>query len=179
MAGDYFETPTQLEQVAKLGTFGKQQIDLVRWKVNGSSGPKPAVGPGVEEAVNTRYEDLASRNQTHFSTGSSPGNSNKERYIDLHTQAIQAGFQAGAFATGFPQFPAHIPGSTGGICRALPHRRLLPRATSGLRAASCKRIGRGSFPTSKPICWNSSPATWPPTFTMWISPPDRWEELCP
>ncbi len=109
MAGDYFETPTQLEQVAKLGTFGKQQIDLVRWKVNGSSGPKPAVGPGVEEAVNTRYEDLASRNQTHFSTGSSPGNSNKERYIDLHTQAIQAGFQAGAFATGFPQFPAHIP----------------------------------------------------------------------
>jgi len=110
MAGDYFESISELESVAKQGTFGKEQIDLVRWKVNGGVGPKPTVGSGVEAAVNARFEELASRNQTHFSTGSSPGQSNREQYIDLHTQAIRAGFVAGAFAIGqTPTFPQHIP----------------------------------------------------------------------
>jgi hypothetical protein len=110
MAGDYFESLSQIEDLAKQGQFGKQQIDLVRWKVNNSAGPKPNVGPGVEEVVQTRYADLTTRNQTHLSTGGTPGNSNKERSIDLHTQAIQAAYLAGGLTGGKTQaFPAHIP----------------------------------------------------------------------
>jgi hypothetical protein len=115
MAGDYFESLDELESVASQGSLGKQQIDLVRWKVNGSVGPKPAVDPSVETAVQARYDDLASRNQTHFSTGSSPGRSNQERYISLHAQAISAAYQAGAWVSGGAAFPLHVPDALEGF----------------------------------------------------------------
>ncbi|TWJ02464.1 uncharacterized protein DUF4157 [Mucilaginibacter frigoritolerans] len=95
MAGDYFES---LEQIASLAESripsDKEQIDYVLWKVN-STRPQPNVSQTAIDAVNERYNRLAARNESHFSTGSSPGNSNRERYIAGHTQAIQDAYMEG------------------------------------------------------------------------------------
>jgi hypothetical protein len=94
MTGDFFESLDEMQTLARSGQFGREQIDLVRWKVN-PTGPQPAVGAGVAEAVEARYQSLAGRNESHFSTGSSPGNSNRERYIALHTRAVEGAYFAG------------------------------------------------------------------------------------
>ncbi len=108
MMGDYFESLNEMQQVASSGPSGREQIDLVRWKVH-PTGPRPAVGTDVEDAVQARYEQLAARNESHFSTGSSPGNSNRERYIDLHTQAIRAANMAGLMpSTVQPYWPESL-----------------------------------------------------------------------
>ncbi len=96
MAGDYFES---IEEVARLAESSipsdKEQIDYVLWKVN-STRAKPNVSQAAIDAVNDRYNRLAANNETHFSTGSSPGNSNRERYIALHTKAIEQAYAEGS-----------------------------------------------------------------------------------
>lgn len=96
MAGDYFQS---LEEIASLAESGvrsdKEQIDYVLWKVN-STRPQPQVSQTAIDAVNERYNRLAARNESHFSTGSSPGNSNRERYIAGHLQAIQDAYAEGS-----------------------------------------------------------------------------------
>ncbi|MBS0150787.1 MAG: DUF4157 domain-containing protein [Nitrospira sp.] len=94
MIGDYFGSLVEMQSLARMGRFGTQQIDLARWKVNPSL-PRPSVDSGVEEAVDGRYTRLASRNETHFSTGSAPGRSNREQYIAAHTIAIRAAYNEG------------------------------------------------------------------------------------
>jgi hypothetical protein len=116
MTGDFFESLQQMQDVARTGPAGKEQIDLVRWKVNGSAGAKPAVSAGVEDAVEDRYRRLAARNESHFSTGSSPGNSNRERYIDLHAKAIQASYDEAMILTyllNHPSAPMVVPRFSG------------------------------------------------------------------
>ena len=95
MAGDYFESLIEMQVLARsYGRFGRQQIDFARWKVNPSL-PRPTVDAGVEEAVNERYYRLAARNETHFSTGSAAGRSNREQYIEGHARAIRAAYSEG------------------------------------------------------------------------------------
>lgn len=95
MAGDYFESIDEIRQLAKQGPAGTRQIDLVRWKLNPSS-PRPKVGADVEKKVEDRYNALAARNETHFSTGSAPGKSNREQYIAAHTAAITTAYKEGS-----------------------------------------------------------------------------------
>jgi hypothetical protein len=53
------------------------------------------VSPSAVEAVEGRYYRLAARNQAHFSTGSAPGESNREKYVAGHTAAIRAAYFEG------------------------------------------------------------------------------------
>src|SRR5690606_15506925 len=93
--GDYFESVDEMSRLATVyGRFGREQIEYARWKVNPSRG-RPSVSQSAEEAVMDRYYRLAARNETHLSTGSSPGNSNREQYIRLHTEAIRDAFFEG------------------------------------------------------------------------------------
>jgi Domain of unknown function (DUF4157) len=92
--GDYFASIEEIESVAATGADGKAQIDLALFKVNPQR-TKPAPNPTVEQEVDDRYNRLAARNQTHFSTGSSPGNSNKEQYISRHKEALKTAWYQG------------------------------------------------------------------------------------
>jgi hypothetical protein len=95
MAGDYFESIEEIAQLAESwGTYGREQIDYVLWKVNPTR-TRPRVSQAAIDAVEERYNRLAARNETHFSTGSSPGNSNRERYIAIHTDAMIDAFAEG------------------------------------------------------------------------------------
>jgi len=95
MAGDYFESIEEIASLAESwGTFGREQIDYVLWKVNPTR-TRPTVSQAAIDAVEDRYNRLAARNETHFSTGSSAGNSNRERYTDIHTQAMIDAFSEG------------------------------------------------------------------------------------
>ncbi|MDX3193010.1 hypothetical protein PV458_31780 [Streptomyces sp. MN03-5084-2B] len=100
--GDYFGTLTEMSTLASaFGTWGREQIDYALWKVNPVSPanptgrPRPVVSPSAVEAVDARYYRLASRNETHFSTGSAPGLSNREQYIAGHTEAIRSAYLQG------------------------------------------------------------------------------------
>jgi hypothetical protein len=53
------------------------------------------VSQAAIDAVDERYNRLAAHNESHFSTGSSPGNSNKERYIAAHTRVITDAYAEG------------------------------------------------------------------------------------
>ena len=95
MAGDYFSS---IEEIASLAESGiqsnREQIDYVLWKVNPTR-TRPSVSQTAIDAVEDRYNRLAANNESHFSTGSSAGNSNRERYISMHTRAINDAFQEG------------------------------------------------------------------------------------
>ncbi len=100
--GDYFGSLTEMAAlVGSMGGWGREQIDYALWKVNPVSPsnptgrPQPAVSASAQEAVNGRYYRLAARNQTHFSTGSAPGQSNREQYVAGHTEAIRAAYFEG------------------------------------------------------------------------------------
>ncbi len=107
MAGDYFESLQQLQDLARSGPAGVAEIDCARHKVTGGA----CTDPAAEARVNARYEDLAARNWTHFSTGSPTGQSNREMYIDYHARAIRSAWLAGASPlTVQPYFPDAIEG---------------------------------------------------------------------
>jgi Domain of unknown function (DUF4157) len=90
--GDYFESVSEMTTLANSGLTGVNQIKHALSKVNPARPPVAS----AENAVMTRYYDLAGRNQTHFTTGSSAGNSNRERYIAGHIAAINAAFLQGS-----------------------------------------------------------------------------------
>lgn len=100
--GDYFGSLAEMNVlVSGLGAWGREQIEYALWKVNpisptNSTGrPRPAVSPSAIEAVDARYYRLAARNETHFSTGSAAGRSNREQYIVGHTEAVRAAYFQG------------------------------------------------------------------------------------
>lgn len=94
--GDYFANVEEIARLAESwGQFGEDQIRYALHLVNPSQRPNPHVRQSVIDAVMNRYYRLAARNETHFSTGSSPGNSNREQYIDMHRLAIQDAFSEG------------------------------------------------------------------------------------
>jgi hypothetical protein len=100
--GDYFGSVAEMSTlVSALGVWGREQIEYALWKVNPISPanptgrPRPAVSPSAVEAVDARYYRLASRNETHFSTGSATGLSNREQYIAGHTEAIRSAYLQG------------------------------------------------------------------------------------
>ena len=104
MAGDYFESLDQMQDLAsgRLGvpaSDGQKQIECTRYKVNHDGGacPTSLVPQYIDDAVETRYRDLAARNETHFTTGSAPGRSNRDVYIQLHQRAVRSAWAAGAF----------------------------------------------------------------------------------
>jgi hypothetical protein len=90
--GDYFESLQQIQDVAHQGASGKAEIDCARQKV--TTGGKCADAT-AEQAVSSRYDQLAARNASHFSTGTAGGKSNRDMYIDYHTRAIQSAWAAG------------------------------------------------------------------------------------
>ncbi len=94
LAGDYFESMSQLQNLANDPLYGRDEVLFALWKVNPSR-PRPLVGRNVEAAVMDRYYQLAGRNETHFSTGSAPGRSNREQYIAMHTSALQEAYSKG------------------------------------------------------------------------------------
>ncbi len=95
--GDYFENVEEIARLSEMymGTFGDDQIRYALHLVNPASRPDPHVSQSVIDEVMDRYYRLAARNETHFSTSSSPGRSNREQYINMHTQAIQDAFAEG------------------------------------------------------------------------------------
>lgn len=97
MAGDYFGSLGQMEIIAQShGRFGQQQIEYARWLVNPTR-PKPQVGEDVVKIVDDRYNMLAAKNETHFSTGSAAGSSNREMYIQQHSEAMATAYRQGLF----------------------------------------------------------------------------------
>ncbi|HEY9670735.1 MAG TPA: DUF4157 domain-containing protein [Waterburya sp.] len=94
MAGDYFESISQIQQLAN-DIYGRDQILFALWKVNPTRRSRPLVSRTVEDVVMDRYYRLAARNETHFSTGSAPGRSNREQYITAHADAIAAAYAHG------------------------------------------------------------------------------------
>jgi hypothetical protein len=99
--GDYFSSVTEIATLASMGDWGRNQIAYALWKVNPQSSsnpsgrPRPSVAQAVIEAVDERYYRLAARNEAHFSTGSAPGQSNREQYIAKHTEAVRAAYLEG------------------------------------------------------------------------------------
>jgi hypothetical protein len=95
--GDYFENVEEMARISEMymGTFGDDQIRYALHLVNPAIRHDPHVSQSVIDEVMNRYYRLAARNETHFSTGSSPGRSNREQYINMHTQAIQDAFAEG------------------------------------------------------------------------------------
>jgi hypothetical protein len=98
--GDFFGSLREIESLAAMGQWGKAQIDFALWKVNPRTGANATGRPNpgdatAEEAVMARYYRLAGRNQTHFSTGSAPGLSNREQYLEGHTAALRAAWFEG------------------------------------------------------------------------------------
>ncbi len=96
--GDYFENVEEIARISEMymGSFGEDQIRYALHLVNPASRPDPHVSQSVIDEVMNRYYRLAARNETHFSTGSSPGRSNREQYVNMHTQAIQDAFTEGS-----------------------------------------------------------------------------------
>jgi len=96
--GDYFENVEEMARISEMymGTFGDDQIRYALHLVNPANRPDPHVSQSVIDEVMNRYYRLAARNETHFSTGSRQGNSNREKYISMHTQAIQDAFSEGS-----------------------------------------------------------------------------------
>jgi hypothetical protein len=94
LAGDYFESVDQLRRLAA-DWMNADQVRFALWKVNPTR-PRPMVLKPIEDAVMERYLILAGRNEDHFSTGAAPGNSNRERYITLHQDAIRAAYSHGS-----------------------------------------------------------------------------------
>jgi hypothetical protein len=93
---DYFGSVTEISTLASAyGTWGREQIDYALWKVNPAGRPRPSVSQSAVEAVDSRYYRLAARNETHFSTGSSPGRSNREQYVAGHADAIRGAYYEG------------------------------------------------------------------------------------
>ncbi len=92
--GDFFSSVKDIENLASSGGNGKAQISYALWKVNPSR-PRPPSDPVAEQAVEDRYNTLAAHNETHFSTGSSPGNSNREQYIARHQDALRNAWYEG------------------------------------------------------------------------------------
>ena len=93
MSGDYFESMQQIQDLAHQGASGRAEIDCARHKVTTNGGT--CADPVAEAAVSSRYEQLAARNWTHFTTGSPSGQSNRDLYIDYHTRAIRSAWLAG------------------------------------------------------------------------------------
>lgn len=108
ISGDYFESLQQIQDVAHQGASGRAEIDCARHKVTVGG---TCTDPTAEAAVSSRYEGLAARNWTHFSTGSPSGQSNRDLYIDYHTRAIQSAWLAGMSPlTVQPAFPEALEG---------------------------------------------------------------------
>jgi hypothetical protein len=92
--GDYFSSVSEIESLAGF-TDGRAQISYALWKVNPGGRPRPAPNPTAEKEVEDRYNRLAAHNETHFSTGSSAGNSNREQYIARHREALRTAWYQG------------------------------------------------------------------------------------
>ncbi len=94
LSGDYFESVAELRGRAN-DIYGRDEVLFALWKVNPSRRSRPVVSQSTEDAVMDRYYRLAARNETHFSTGSAAGRSNRERYIQAHIEAIGAAYSQG------------------------------------------------------------------------------------
>jgi hypothetical protein len=99
LAGDYFESMRQLRSIANDQLLA-DEVRFALWKVNPAvrKKPSPRNDIDIEGRVMNRAYKLASRNETHFSTGSAPGRSNREQYISLHADAIAAAHAQGRSA---------------------------------------------------------------------------------
>jgi hypothetical protein len=91
--GDYFSSVSEIESLAA-SPDGRAQISYALWKVNPGR-PRPASNPTAEQEVEDRYNRLAAHNETHFSTGSSAGNSNREQYVARHREALRTAWFQG------------------------------------------------------------------------------------
>ena len=92
IAGDFFESLQQIQDLAHQSAAGRAEIDCARQKVR--SPGTTCADAAAEEAVSSRYEQLAARNWTHFSTGTL-GHTNRDAYIDYHSRAITSAWLAG------------------------------------------------------------------------------------
>ncbi len=92
--GDYFSSAGEIESLAA-SPDGQAQISYALWKVNPAGRPRPPSNPTAEQEVEDRYNRLAAHNETHFSTGSSAGNSNREQYIARHSEALRTAWFQG------------------------------------------------------------------------------------
>ena len=92
--GDYFSSISEIESLVS-SSDGRAQVSYALWKVNPAGRPCPASNPTAEQEVEDRYNRLAAHNETHFSTGSSAGNSNREQYIARHREALRTAWFMG------------------------------------------------------------------------------------
>jgi hypothetical protein len=92
--GDFFSSVSEIESLAG-SPDGKAQISYALWKVNPAGRPRPRSDPTAENEVEDRYNRLAAHNETHFSIGSSAGNSNREQYIARHREALHTAWFQG------------------------------------------------------------------------------------
>ena len=92
--GDYFSSISEIESLAS-SPDGRAQISYALWKVNPAGRPPPASNPAAEQEVDDRYNRLAAHNETHFSSGSSVGNSNREQYVARHREALRTAWFQG------------------------------------------------------------------------------------
>ena len=93
--GDYFESVSQILSEAGDALFGAQVVKVALWKVNPAGRTRPIVGKNVDDMVDQRYFELAAKNQTHFTTGSESGKSNREQYIEKHQRAVGNAYSQG------------------------------------------------------------------------------------
>jgi hypothetical protein len=93
LAGDLFESVTQMTTLAKTPA-GQDELKFARWwKLDGNPGTKPALtDPGAEKRVKDRYYELAGKNISHFSAGGTA----MQSYRLSHEAAMQEAFLYGA-----------------------------------------------------------------------------------
>jgi len=90
--GDYFSSVSEIELLAA-SPDGQAQISYALWKVNPAR--RQPSNPMAKQEVDDRYNRLLAHNETHFSVGSSSGNSNREQYIARHREALRTAWFQG------------------------------------------------------------------------------------
>jgi Domain of unknown function (DUF4157) len=94
LAGDYFESVTEMIQLAtdQSDKDGKEQIAWARWDaLYRKSAPEPGVPAATKQKVKFRFNLLAAENIPHFGAGGTA----RESYERYHRRALMTAFQAG------------------------------------------------------------------------------------